>query len=128
MTEEFFRVGDKPGYSPGIMPWEMIAPHEGQAVRNHSQSLHRLHDRGGLSWCEALCVLEDRAWRAEPKAREMVLRLIERWKADETARIEKGAIVLWHRFAPDSTIEWEWETHKAEYRDAVKAVMKVVLE
>lgn len=29
---------------------------------------------------------------------------------------EKLAIMLWHRFAPEHHLEWEGETHKAEYR------------
>lgn len=45
------------------IPWDMIAPHERQAERNHYQSLRTLHSRGGLSPCEAVAVLEDRPWR-----------------------------------------------------------------
>jgi hypothetical protein len=40
----------------------MIAPHEEQAQRNHSQTLKRLAERMGLSACEAIAVLEDRRW------------------------------------------------------------------
>lgn len=42
------------------VPMEMMAPHEAQAQRNHSQSLDRLAERGGLSACEAVAILEDR--------------------------------------------------------------------
>lgn len=45
------------------VPWELIAQHERQAQSNHSQSLERLAERGGLSPCEALAVIEDRQWR-----------------------------------------------------------------
>lgn len=46
------------------LPWEMIAPHEQQAQRNHGgQTLKRLAERGGLSNSEALAVLEDRPWK-----------------------------------------------------------------
>lgn len=45
------------------VPWDMIAPHEAQAHRNHSQTIARLAERGGLAACEALAVLEDREWR-----------------------------------------------------------------
>lgn len=48
------------------LPWDMIEPHENQALRNHDQSLATLASRGGLSACEALAVLEDRAWRQMP--------------------------------------------------------------
>ncbi len=45
------------------IPWEIIAPHEAQAQRNHSQSLQRLAERGGLSPCEAVAVIEDEDYR-----------------------------------------------------------------
>lgn len=49
------------------IPWAMIAPHEPQAMANHSQqSLRELARRGGLSVCEAAAVLEDRRWRSMP--------------------------------------------------------------
>ena len=42
------------------VPWEMILPHEGQAVRNHyGQSLEFIASRGGLSPREAVAVLKD---------------------------------------------------------------------
>ena len=43
--------------------WSLIAPHEAQAQKNHSQSLERLAERGGLSPAEAVCVLRDEPWR-----------------------------------------------------------------
>ena len=42
------------------IPWKLIKQHEKQAERNHYQSLERLSERGGLSWNETLCVLEDK--------------------------------------------------------------------
>lgn len=36
---------------------------EKQAQINHGQSLDRLAERGGLSPCEALAVVEKRAWK-----------------------------------------------------------------
>ncbi len=50
------------------VPWDAVAPHERQAQRNHSQSLARLAERGGLSWTELLAVLEDREWTAMDEA------------------------------------------------------------
>ena len=44
------------------VPWSLLAPHERQAISNHSQSLERLAQRGGLSPCEALAVIEGRSW------------------------------------------------------------------
>ena len=46
------------------LPWAVIAPHAEQALKNHSQSLERLAERGGLSCCEAAAILEDRRWAA----------------------------------------------------------------
>lgn len=45
------------------IPWSMLEPHEKQALKNHDQTLLRLAERGGLSACEAVAVLEDRPWR-----------------------------------------------------------------
>jgi hypothetical protein len=42
------------------IPWSMIAPHEAQARSNHSQSLERLAERGGLASVEALSILDDK--------------------------------------------------------------------
>lgn len=45
------------------VPWEMMAPHERQADLNHSQTLKRLAERGGLSPTEAIAVIEGKRWR-----------------------------------------------------------------
>lgn len=48
----------------GWIPWELIAPHEAQALRNHGgQTLRRLAERGGLDAMEAVAVLEDMDYR-----------------------------------------------------------------
>jgi hypothetical protein len=78
-----FRVADHPGYHSTGIPWKMIAPHEQQTQRNHRQSLRRLHERGGLSWCEALAVLQDRQWRAEPNAKAIVLAMVAEWDQEQ---------------------------------------------
>lgn len=48
---------------PKSIPWDLIAPHEQQAIRNHDQTLERLAERGGLAPCEAVAVLTDRPYR-----------------------------------------------------------------
>ena len=60
------------------IPWKSIAPHEKQALINHGQSLEKLASRGGLSWCEALAVLQDSKFIAMPEeeAKEKVLALL----------------------------------------------------
>lgn len=40
------------------VPWEVMAPHEAMAQKNHSQTLARLAQRGGLSPSEAWCVVK----------------------------------------------------------------------
>lgn len=46
---------------PKFIRWEALD--EGQAFLNHAQSLDRLAERGGLSPCEALALIERRSWR-----------------------------------------------------------------
>lgn len=56
------------GMGEGVgVPLAMVLPHDKQAQRNHSQTLHRLAERGGLSACELVAVLEDRDWRPMPE-------------------------------------------------------------
>lgn len=45
--------------TPFAIDWEVIAPHEDQAKKNHGQSLQRLAERGGLDYSELLAVLND---------------------------------------------------------------------
>lgn len=41
--------------------WNLIAPHEKQAMENHcGQTLEQLARRHGLSWYELLCVMADK--------------------------------------------------------------------
>ena len=61
------------------IPWAIIAQHEKQAQRNHGdQTLRRLAERGGLSPCEAVAILEDRPWK----------------QMDETAAIKRLAELI----------------------------------
>jgi len=78
---------DFPILTGGKMPWDMLAPHEQQAKRNHGgQSLAQLMDRGGLSWAEALCVLRDEPafgnLKPEAEARIIVAAMIESWSRE----------------------------------------------
>lgn len=45
---------------------------EQQAQTNHSQTLAKLADRGGLSSCEAAALKEQRAWREMDEAEALV--------------------------------------------------------
>ncbi len=48
------------------VPFSLLS--EDQAQRNHSQSLKRLAERGGLGHCEMVAVMERRPWRRMPNA------------------------------------------------------------
>lgn len=50
------------------VPWEVMAPHESQAQRNHGQSLARLAERGGLGTGEAWAVVNGLHWHDMEKA------------------------------------------------------------
>lgn len=47
---------------PRSVPWGFVAPHEDQALINHSQTLERLAERSGLDPLELLCVLDGKHW------------------------------------------------------------------
>ena len=70
---------------PESIPWAMIAPKEGQARNNHGQSLKRLAERGGLSPCEALAVLEGRGWRKMADAGSLLAERLAAFEADRSA-------------------------------------------
>ena len=47
---------------PRSVPWEKVAPFDDNAYRNHSQTLYRLAERGGLTWGELRLVVEGKSW------------------------------------------------------------------
>lgn len=47
---------------PRGVPWEFVAQFEKQAQSNHSQTLKRLAERGGLCWTELADVVEGKSW------------------------------------------------------------------
>lgn len=51
---------DLPVGCPKSIPWGIL--NEEFAQHNHGQTLSRLAERGGLSPCEALAVIERRSW------------------------------------------------------------------
>ena len=44
------------------VPWEMVAPYEGQILANHYQTMQRISERGGLCWEELYYVLRSEKW------------------------------------------------------------------
>ncbi|MBX4259769.1 hypothetical protein KTC96_24905 (plasmid) [Clostridium estertheticum] len=67
METKFPILGSKP---KEYIPLDVINLHEKQAFRNHTQTLKRLAERGGLSWVEALFVLEDKDYDFQTKLTE----------------------------------------------------------
>jgi hypothetical protein len=47
---------------PRSVPWSVLAGHEDQAQQNHSQTLERLAERGGLGWDEMWCIVHGKRW------------------------------------------------------------------
>lgn len=64
------------------IPRGLLMVHEGQAWKNHGQSLSRLAQRGGLSWAEALAVIEGKSWK-DAEHDESVAEIIVRKLASE---------------------------------------------
>lgn len=64
---------------------DIVKPHEKQAIRNHSQTLERLEERGGLGWLEILFALEDKNHSFHTKLTEMSART----KVLEIANLQK---------------------------------------
>jgi hypothetical protein len=65
MSERLFPIHSiHRNYLLGV-EWQIVEPHEAQAVKNHRQTLEVLASRGGLSLCELAAVLEDRPWREQ---------------------------------------------------------------
>lgn len=54
---------------------DIVKSHEKQAIKNHSQTLERLAERGGLSWVEMLFVLEDKNYDFYTKLTEISARI-----------------------------------------------------
>jgi hypothetical protein len=70
------------------VPWAFIAPHEGQAQRNHSQTLDRLAQRGGLDPDEALRVISRRKLfdgPPDPQAEAKLMQALAAWMVSQCA-------------------------------------------
>ncbi|RVH56226.1 hypothetical protein CN213_15885 [Sinorhizobium meliloti] len=61
MTEPMFPILGDPIVK--AIPWAAITPHEAQAMKNHSQTLNRLAQRGGLGVYEAYWVMTGQGLR-----------------------------------------------------------------
>jgi hypothetical protein len=73
---------------PQSVPWDLVAPHEARAWKNHWQTLERLAERGGLSPHELVAVLRDERLFGsilQVPLSEIVAELLERVQAFETS-------------------------------------------
>lgn len=52
----------RPPHAPTSIPWSFIAPYEGNAERNHGQSLELLAERGGLHPGEVFAIVHGLRW------------------------------------------------------------------
>ena len=63
------------------IPQGLLIVQESQAWENHGQSLYQLKQGGGLSWAEALAIIEGKKWsdaiQAEKEAESIVKKLAE---------------------------------------------------
>lgn len=93
----------------GDIPWCVIEPHDRQARKNHSQTLERLAERGGLSACEALAILEGRAWepiKPQAQAVEQLRQLVhDRYYLIRNGQLERENAELRQQLAAAKKVE-----------------------
>jgi hypothetical protein len=66
------------------IPWAAIAPFEKQAFENHSQTLERLAQRGGLGPNEAACIIMGKSVFREPIRSKSYWRAVLMHKVNST--------------------------------------------
>ncbi|CAE6712899.1 hypothetical protein R75461_01142 [Paraburkholderia nemoris] len=79
--------------SPLVVSFDLVKRHEKQAMTNHSQTIERLAERGGLSWFELLMVMTDKGPTDEYWTR------IEGMKLTEGEIFRIVSINLMHEFS-----------------------------
>lgn len=98
---------------PDSIPWTLIAPHERQAQANHSQTLERLAERGGLSPRELWAVMHDcyfydprppddeiAVWLRGLDSPDPMIAIARAWaRAEPLLMVQAGAL---HRVARDA--------------------------
>ena len=52
--------------APAAVAWDVLEERRWRVLRNHGDTPDSLAERGGLSWCELLAIVEDRPWRPMP--------------------------------------------------------------
>jgi hypothetical protein len=77
------------------VPWAFVEEHEQQALRNHSQTVKRLAERGGLSLWELWCVVHDCEWPEKWSARAFNTRSPFLPSVEEMIRLTRAMIEKW---------------------------------
>ena len=89
-------VPNESGYGKTFAPMAMFEPHNHQAMSNHcGQGIVRLAERGGVSPCEALAILDDRPWHSmdHQTAKAELLRRIQEYESrNDTSPAEAGSV------------------------------------
>ena len=92
------------------VPWALVAPYEGNAKKNHDQTLDRLAERGGLSSGELWLIVYGHDWRMCPS-----LEFSNKWLAEWLAEHEG------YKAERDAALA-ELARHKEEKRVKVRGV------
>lgn len=68
----------------GPFVWEPTSEDRRWADRNHGQTLERLKERGGMSWCEMVAIVAHRKWeKADQNASKAECERIAALKSEE---------------------------------------------
>jgi hypothetical protein len=87
------------GSQGAIVDWQFVHDHGKQANDNHRQSVERLAERGGLSWCELHAVVHNRKYeKIDTNEAMLAVRSLEaRYLAALRPRSEREEIANWLR-------------------------------
>lgn len=80
--------------------WEVIAPHEAQALKNHDQTLKRLAERGGLDVLELYAVLKGIGWKEMKHVdRQVAINEVNRLNDELAMKRDKHVKKLTHKLS-----------------------------
>jgi hypothetical protein len=98
---------------PKKIPAMFVYAHKNQCDRNHGQTVDRLAERGGLSWCELFAVLHDVRWRSmnEQEAHDCCMTYMATPEAQNSAALfasDETKIVAEPEVKPDHRYRFVW--------------------
>jgi hypothetical protein len=68
--------------APYEIQWDLLERHERQILKTYGRSIEGVAQSGGMTWCEVVAVMEERAWRPM-EADEAISRMEELIRAEE---------------------------------------------